>query len=598
MTLDLADLKNGLSDLWQRTTAALASGDVFEGWSRPPAATAPVPASIACVERVRYHVDIDERVDYSGLDVTGEVRVRVPCTPQYIPWSLNRRYVNRPVPCGRLHFRNCAEAGLFDEETMRAYHSSQLDFHLPLRMPFHDMSAHFASGDDLEGIYSYHPRMAWEFPVTVMVTLSDARREDGHASTYLDDLRLQIEIQARVSNLSQEMEKETLGWIKESAQQAKRRYEAWSRAVEAMEGKQKLDQDALRDLERTSAPSPAEAEAEAEGYGTLSHAIEQLQEELRHIKGEPLAEDLFQALDRALKAHPDGPPAHRQVRAWLRELGQRVSRVQGLHFRYIGIEWPLPEAAMDWPKSGAGFPGEGGWTYNSEAGRLEYRDLVADWVPASMRYEGRVDLPLQRPARERQMARGTLVVEVERLLSGLDVDWEPEKESTSDAAPSVSRTSIVEISFQVDLNAVFARRNFAVSRSLVFEGLLPSIARMREVQDVLSDAGLTVLSDETAIWRRSDEVVAIWRREGLPAHFRAMLRGKEESAKHTVIFDGTRQQVERSIVVGSLTIELRGRGAGDPQPVVDKINEILLRLQQRWGQGDVSVWQGTWYREA
>jgi len=599
MSTAFSDLQTWLSDLVQRGRELLSSSNTLEGSSPQPAATKPAPASIACIEHVRYHVDIDERVDYSGFEVTGEVHVRVPCTAQYLPWYLNRRESGRPIACGSLHFQNCADAGLFDETVIRAHHGADLDFHLPVQVPSEALREHFASGDDLEGVFSYRPKMAREFPVAVTVSLSDAPPLGGEReTTFRDGLRLQIEIQAGLSDLSQKMEKEVLTWVKDESRRVKQRYEGWRKVVDAIEDKKKADQDALRELGRATAPSLEEAQNEAARYGTLSRCIEQLCEEWRTAKGALLVRDLQESAVRARKEHPESDPTNRIVHDWLDELGRQLGQRQGPRFRYVGIEWPLPEPDGLWPGSGP-FPGLGLWTYNPEAGRLEHREVKAEPPLESMRHRDRwrIDLPLQSPAGERQTVRGMVVVETDRLLSGLDVEWQPE-EDDSEPQLTVTRASIIEISFQVDLSAVFAHRGFAVSRSLAFEGLLPSQMRVREVQDLLNDAGLTVLRSRRVERGDPIEVMATWRREGLPASFQAIVRGQSESAKHTLILDEARQQVERTITVGSLAIELRGQGAGDPRPIVDKIDEILLRLQERWGQGDVGVWQGTWYKEA
>ena len=92
-------------------------------------------------------------------------------------------------------------------------------------------------------------------------------------------------------------------------------------------------------------------------------------------------------------------------------------------------------------------------------------------------------------------------------------------------------------------------------------------------------------------------VRAIWREAGLPTEFSAILQGNETTDQHTLSFDQERQRVERNVRGGSLQIDLRARGGGDPGRTLNKLDDIQARLQERWSQGDSSVWQGTCFEE-
>lgn len=619
MPIELSNVDTALSkvlDGIRRLFKSKSSPEKKAAWQ--PGSSIFTPWTITCVEHITYHVEVDERVDYDPPTVTGEILVRIPCTAAYLPWRLNQQ---RPLieyaTCGELAFQNCAEAIVFEEaDIAESFHTADLDFHHPIQVPLSDAQAHFASGDTFEGAYRYRPRLSKEFPITITVELSDAPAyrpeqylrlpEEDRSATYLDELQLRIKIQAHLSNLTQDAEREILKWIDEASRNARKHTEMWRQVVDALTEKKKIDSDLLEKLDRDTPPELEEAQEQMADYGQLARCIQGVQETLRSIKGDLLIEDLRQAIVDARSESQALDLDRQRALAWLEELEQHIGEAQGPHLRYVGIEWPQPEPRLGWQPSQGPFPGEGDWIYNPERGRLECREIRAEWRSEAMYYEGEVTLPLQRPAGAMQFVKGYVTVETDRLLSGLYVGWEP-SEIGSQRQPEISRTSVIEIDFDVNLEAVFKRRRFAVSRTLMLEGLLPSDARVRELKDVLADAGLTVTSTHSASLGQGTAVAAIWRREGLPQDLRreglnvtfaALINGHQERAKHILMYDEDRQRVERGISVGSLRVQLRAIGAGDPQAVVSKVDELLLRLQERWGQGDADVWQGTWYREA
>lgn len=585
--------------------------------ARQPGSALYTPETITCVEYIGYRVEIDDRVDYDPPDIIGEIRVAVPCTAAHLPWSLHRAQpVEESATCGTLQFENYSEVLAFEGNPDQRHTASDLGLSVPIRVPLTGVQSHFASGATIRGLYRYHPQVAKEFPVTITVELSDAPAhrpdwylwlsEEDRSATYLDELQLQIRIQAHLSNLSQDMEREILDWIDEAGKRTKAQYKAWQKAADLLVEKKKLEPDLRTQLDHMNTLTSEEAQAEADALVVLSRCIQGLREDLRKIKGDLLVEDLRKVIVAARAEAESLDADQNRILAWLDELEHKVGEEHGPVFRYVGIEWPLPEPQLGWQAGRTPFPGEGKWTYNPELSRLECRDIGAEWRPEALHYEGSVTIPLQRPAGAMQMISGRVIVETDRLLSGLNVNWEP---SYTDAKhpPTINRKSVIEIDFEADLAAIFKRRRFAVSRRLVFEGLLPSTARVRELKDILADAGLTVTTTRSSNRNQRREIAAIWRREGLPPNWRreghrvtflAFIDGQQERAKHMIAYDDDRQQVERSILVGSLSIELKAIGAGDPHFVVEKVNELLLRIQERWGQGDYHVWQGTWFGEA
>lgn len=614
MSQDLSDLRQRISAFINGIGAQLSSASsTASGFAQRGKPSLYTPQNIECVERVTYRVDVYDRVIYGTPEVEGEIRVHVPCTTRHLPWTLSeRQWTGATVDCGILKFENCAEAILFDEETVRAFHTDTLDFEVPIYVPVADAPERFASGDTLLGVYRYQPRVAQEYPVTLSLELTDAPAdrayayfqlpEEDRAATYLSDLYLKIRIRAQVSDLSQDMERGILNWIDEQGREARKRYEAWRRIVSALAEKQKVDPKALQEVGETQTPTPEAAEAQMAGYTHLSRCIQMVRDRLREVKGGLSVRDLNDAVVAARRESQELDPNPIHVLTWLADLKRRAGKEHGPRFRYVSVTWPMPEPASSWTPSHSAFPG-GDWTYNPEQGCLECRKVAADLNMDMMQYEAGVELPLQRPTGDMTNLTGRVVVEIDRLLSGLDVHWQPANDDAHQA-PEMKHTTVIDIAFDVDPTAVFKRRRFAVSRTLMFEGLLPSWARIRELKEILTDAGLTVFPSRRGQLVSRNVVEAIWRREGLPENwqheglgvtFAAILTGRQESVKHVLSYDQDRQRVERSLLVGSLGVEFRAIGTGDPRAVVGKVDELVLRLQERWGQGE--VWQGTWGKE-
>jgi hypothetical protein len=588
------------------------------------------PASIRCTETVEYDTVVGRRIDYLPQDVVGKIEVRVPYTAEYIPWKRSRALKDQtPIKFGFLGLAHYAEAGLLLEGSLEELPHRDLypdRFLVPLRLTPENLANHLAMGDEAVLEFTYQPQLSVEFPVSVEAELTDVPLlKDDEISfaniptTFLEDLRLRITIFGTMSNLSQEVEQGIIEWVKEEYQRVREEANTWRQIVDALEGqgeqapgaikqvaqtiggRHKVSQDILQKVERDTEPSVSEARSALRENEDLLGCIRIVQKNLGSVEGMLGTEDIEEAI-RRVRQERKGALTKRSD-AWLNDLQQQV-RLGTTNLRYIGVEWPLPEPPFDWPERPDPLQIlDQGWTYNPERRLMECYDVPLCWRAGEPRCKAVVELPLSRPP-EYQLSggplhvKGQLVVETERLLSGLHVVWLDESErKTSHSEEIVSRQTQVRVTFEVDLEAAFRHRTVWAHRRLLFEGILPSWERPSEVEHILSDVGLTVLANQEFTGGRT-MVQATWREAGLPTRIFAVLQGRETTDQYTLTFDQERQRVQRNVRGGSLHLDLWAQGAGDPARILNKLDDIQIQLQGRWGRGDPSIWQGTSFKEA
>lgn len=589
------------------------------------------PASVQCTEIIRYNVVVSRRIDYFPEDVVGRIEVRIPYTAQHIPWKQARSLEDQNTICvGFLELTRYLEAGLVSDQNLEGMYHPDLfppSFKIPLHMTTESLQKHLALGDEAVLDYTYHPQLSEEFPVCLQAELTDFPAFEDPTElltnvpkTYLEDLRLRITVLGEMSNLSQEVERSIVQWVQDEYRRVREETDAWKHIVEALEGGSEEESKTLQQITRTlaarsgiqenmlrtvgwdSIPSLQEARSALRQAEDLLQCIQIVRDSLRSTEGTLNTGDFGEAINKARRARGDfiGPRSSK----WLKRLQEQVGRqLGGTHLRYIGVEWPVPEPPLEWPeKSNPLEILDQGWTYNPERRLMELHDVPLFWREKEQRFEAMMELPLSRPPEFPSTGglltvKGQLIVETQRLLSGLQVTWLDEDEhKTSTSKDIVSMQTRVQVNFEVDLEAAFRRRIVPVHRHLLFEGILPAEIRRHEIEHIFSDAGLTILPNRR-VARDRELVHAIWREVGLPTQFFAEIHGEEAIAQHVLVFDQGRQRVERNVRGGSLCVDLWAFGTGDPSRISKVLDNIQILLQDRWGKCDSSIWQGTCIKE-
>ncbi|HUS70964.1 MAG TPA: hypothetical protein VM075_09360 [Anaerolineae bacterium] len=627
----IAQLLSAVQRIWSKMTDWLRS---LQG-QREPGPTEEVsihPASVQCTEIIEYNIDIGRRIDYFPGDTVGGIEVRIPYTAGYIPWRYAQSLEDQATTCaGFLELTRYLEAGLVSDQNVQGVYHPDLfppSYRVPIHMATRNLQQHLALGDEAVIVYRYRPQLTEQFPVSIQAELADFPRFERLAEllenvpkTYLEDLCLRITVFGGMSNLSQEVEQSIVEWVQNEYRRVREEADAWKHIVEVLQGEGEQEPKALQQLTKTlgtrgsiqentlrtvgrdSVPSLQEARSALRQAEQLLQCVQTVRDSIKSTEGALSTEGFREAVGKARRARRDS--LGQLSDEWLKRLEAQVGRrLGGTRLRYVGVEWPLPEPMLEWPERPNPLEVlDQGWTYNPERHLMELYDVPLIWRAQEQRFEAVVELPLSRPPELSATGgpltvKGRLAMETQRLLSGLQVAWlDKDGYKTSSSKDVISMQTRVQVNFEVDLEAAFHRRVAPAHRHLLFEGILPSEARRREIEHIFSDAGLTVLPNQRARGGRT-LVRAIWREAGLPTEFLADLQGEETTARHVLVFDRGRQRVERSVRGGSLCVDLWALGAGEPSRISRVLDNIQILLQDRWGKCDSSIWQGTCIKEA
>ncbi|MBN1920462.1 MAG: hypothetical protein JW892_04410 [Anaerolineae bacterium] len=451
--------------------------------------------------------------------------------------------------------------------------------------------------------FDYQPQLKNEFPIYVDIELADVPFDtDGRGAEiaartpFIEGLYLRFQIAAEISNLSQNVEKVTVDWLRYQRDAIEKANRNWQEILEALQNKRSPDRSRLKEIGLATVPSIEEVEREIQQYGDLLSRIGIILDAVTERKGALLAEDLYLIIRRASE-DTQGVMSARS-REWFAEFEQFLGSqfVEKPIIRHIQVQWPLPEPHRDSLDASDAFRLlEYGWLYNPEKRSVERKDIALTWTSVERRFEASIELPVCRAMHDEAMSlEGSLLVETNRLLSGLEATWKPGDSDFHQPVRESYRTAI-EVNFEGDMLALFKNRTSHVYRSWCFEGVFPTHARYNEVRNLLTDVGFTVLR-RTGV---HDSVIeAVCREQGLPTVVRLRLHGQEEIGHHVLHFDQERQQIERDITLGSLQVECEITGEGNLSPVINRVDDLFARLLQRWNQTEPIVLQGTWYKGA
>jgi len=566
-----------------------------------------IPTSVKAVERLKYHIEIGKRVDVRLDSAEGKVETRVPYDgthhfPRQTMQKAQETHTTEAL-CGYLGFSQYERTSLKQRDYPVPSHIK-----LPLHIPCENLEHHIASGDDAVLTVTYHLDEPAERPIFVNATLvDDAQIRDWEdiPDSFLESLRLRLNVRGDLSNLSQQDQNTIAQEVEEHLQQAQKTYKAWRDIVETLEAGKNLPSVQVKAVHDLGVPvnesitqdlahrSMTEANDLLDRLGEIDQAMKTLKEQ--QVK-KFSAEAVCNVIERAMERNKE--QLTEKTQKTLQRLEQSVlARTEGVQINYMGIQWPYTEPAPGWPYRDrpATQLNREGWSYNPALHRMEQHDIKMAWDPNLGSFEANVDLPLQQPAESVPQVQGRLTVATDKLISGAQITWLNVNEKVITSIPITFRT-VVEVNLTVNLEEAFRRRIFLPHRSLFFSDVRPSPERLREVEGVLTDAGLTILQrsysrQESAVWEKPLVIQATRRSLGLPTQIWVVLRGEQTTGQHTAFFDQGRQQVEREISLGNLRLDILGQTIGDPAPISDILDDIQIRLQRRMGEVSATLGQ-------
>lgn len=599
-------LQYTLTDLWKQLTSAPAPSS---DWKNPQPLMDHA-AQLQCREYIAYDTMIGNRIDFTTPKKEGKITFRLPLTPEYVSWS-DKKVFMQDLLCGVVELGNCASALGLENRGSTVPVGDEIQV-LDLRIKIAELATQagtidyascLARGAEAELRFDYQPQFQYEFPIYMDIKLldgasvADVRGAEATEKTpFIEGLYLWFQVSADVSNLSQDVEKATVDWLRSQKDTVDKTYRNWQEILESLQNKRAIHRSLLQEVGYTASPSIEQAQQEVQQVGGLLTKIGMIIDAVNERKGALLVEDLDLIIQRA-SGDSQGQMSARS-REWMAALAQFLGSrfAERPMIRSIQVQWPIPEPHIDWPDAGDAFRLlEFGWSYNPETGCVERKDIALNWQFGARRFEASIVLPVCRAMHMEAMdLRGSLLVETNRLLSGLEANW---KQGDSDFHRPVRERYLtaIEVNFEGDMLALFKNRGSHVYRSWIFEGVLPTQARRNEIRNLLTDVGLTVLHRNDP---QDAEILAVCREQGLPTIVQLRLHGQKETGHHVLHFDQERQQIERDITIGSLRVECEIKGEGDLSPVISRIDDVFARLLERWNQTEAIVLQGTWYKGA
>jgi hypothetical protein len=226
--------------------------------------------------------------------------------------------------------------------------------------------------------------------------------------------------------------------------------------------------------------------------------------------------------------------------------------------------------------------------YNPEWRRLEWADVpmtLSDEQTAGGMHtytSGTMELSIPQPGElyQEQSLKGSVEVEVDRLLSGMDA-------RLYRATGSIQRlckpelASHVSANFQLILGDAFARRILSPYQQLHFDEVIPSEMRISDIRTALASRGFAV----TDPWpERGPENRWLWARraEGPDTMLLALyVEGRRHKARRDRRVPGG-VTYRSNLDSGEIRIYIRGQLPRDSQPVIHEINALRAALRERF----------------
>ena len=380
------------------------------------------------------------------------------------------------------------------------------------------------------------------------------------SASFTEHLRLYVWVRCHVGNISRSTWQLVLDRVEQERKEALEKYNRQKRL--GTSERRSGSETETTDEQSSQETALSAAEDHLDRLTRLSASLKQLESD----KAVEFTAEAISDIIAGVKSR-DEEKLSDETRQQLDKLDQFVmSSLSSTTLAYAGIEWPYTE-------QGANTTGSGKWQYNPETRRLEQRDIPMEWNRKAEAYEAILLLNLYQPAEDNRVVHGQAVLEIDQLVSGMKLTWvDGNEEIPKEAQPSLRTVGICDIQ-EIQLPDIFYTRPLFPRRRLVFKHVLPTPERLREIENVLCDAGLTILSRsygtdiQSAILGEGCWLTATQRQIGLPMQIGVAVHGEQESGRHTVIYDGRRQRLEANVPIGDLHVELFAQIVGAPSVI-------------------------------
>ena len=529
------------------------------------------PTQVTVHEQLAYRVQIGDRTDTSLLSAKGTIHIQVPYDRRE-NFNLDDaiRLIqsvgdSQEIPnalIGYLQLSKC------EKTSFSARDSSAIapSLGVPIAIPIRDAYTLASIGARCATSLNYEITDPPESPVmvdAVLVDESQAKTWDRISTSFQERLELRIGIQSDVGNITPTIHAALLKRIEEAKQEAQKELDEIKKKMAQAEAKpaQELVQ---------------ESTSLSEIANRLSKILARLKE-LDDSHGKLTAEAVDQVFAEAIGT--DFRKLAEEHRRQIEKLKDFVHHnLGGIRIAYLGIDWPCSEQTLEGSR----------WIYNPETRRVEVRDLDSRWNDDKQLYESLLALEMYRPVDRFATLRGRLIMETDKLLSGIQATWLTPMLVQDDQLAVKYKTSIILDIEEIALPQIFQRREFYPNRHLVFRGVLPTPERLRDAENALNDSGLTIIGRsygadlEHADLAKGCLITAIPQSVGKPMGVWVRLSGDTKSGTHTIHYDAGQQELKASVPVGDLHVGLYTRAVGNSQSVNALLNNIETLLESRF----------------
>lgn len=537
------------------------------------------PKSLMAVETLVYETRIGPRADTTIVSSKGKVEICVPYdgTECFGPDEVEKAKKNslsRAV-CGFVGIER-PDAGPMDRPIK-----------IPVQINCDDLDQYIATGSEATMSVEYTMPETVRRVISVEAMLLDDipgidDLRDSSAS-FTEHLRLYIWVRCHAGNISRATWQLVLDRVEKERKEA---LEEFNRQKKLATSQSRSESEIeTTDKQRSQEKALSAARDHLDRLTRLSGSLKQLESDKAVEFTAEAISDIIADVKRK-----DKDQLSDETRQHLNKLDQFVmNSLSSATLTYAGIEWPYTER-------GANTTGSGNWQYNPETRRLEQWDIPMKWNRKAEAYEAILLLNLYQPAEDNRVVRGQVVLEIDQLVSGMTLTWIDGNEEINEEAQPIRRTvGICDIQ-EIQLPDIFYTRPLFPRRRLVFKHVLPTLERLREIESVLCDAGLTILSRsygadiQSANLGEGCWLTATQRQIGLPMQIGVAVHGEQESGRHTVIYDGRRQRLEADVPIGDLRVELFAQIVGAPSVISGILDDLQIRLQNVFKNASSMAW--------
>ena len=527
------------------------------------------PSRITVFEEYVYEINMCSSVNTRLCTAQGTIDVQIPYSEgQATDPAANERKTsesalgNADVLVGYIGLSHYQQTSLLPTDNP-AQDLQPLKF--PVNLPSRDANKRISLSSMSRRILNYQISEPSALPVEVnAVLVDDTEGSDWKeiAANLEEHLRLQLQIRAKIGQISNE--------VRHQLQEKVRRVRtiAQKSLATAQKNSSKPGDNPPKELEKQ--------QTLLDQYARLSHLLTELEELGSQDNEVPTCEQIMHlAADATGKEVDQVSDATRLALEDLRDTAYKYLGTTEL--AYLGIRWPYSGQTTQ----------NLGWTFNPELGRIEMHRVKLEWNKNTGYYETMLYLNMYVSNEPLDNLEGLLVLETAELLSRMKVSWFNSEANRYDKVSPTFKSSIVARLNTNGTSKLFERRRFLPKRELIYPGVLPSSARLRDAESVLEDAGLSIIqrsyssADLVEDFNAGQVITATKKTFAKPMQIWLRLIGSTKAVTHRVKFDHERQEIEESTRVGDLRVQLFASVIGDSKQVNLILNEIEDLLDSR-----------------